>query len=448
MSDILTDTIREHQARINHLSAENDRIINSCPVEGKTLVMAPEKAVAFQANLAEITDLNGQVKMFRQQADLREYGSEAARGSVGMAAAAGASFDGASFDGGGYKNVGQAFTESKAYKDMLASGQFKTDVPFQMKGLDLTAQALSPRERKDIYTALPTGAGSGAGEIPGDFRGVVREAMVPRPYRKMRVRDLFPVVPTSAGIIEFFRVTGFTTNNASVVPERASGSFGAAPQTALTFESRQSIVRDIRHWEAVHRNTLADVANMQDVINGELLYGLRLVEDNQILYGTGTGEDLLGICNDPSVQTFDRAGGNTTDTNADDIRRAMTKAFLSNYEPTGCVVHPNDWEGIELLKNEDGNYLIALQVAIGAEQRLWRIPIVDTPAMTEGHFLVGSFGMGAKVYDRQEASIRVAEQHADFFVRSAAVVLAEQRLALTCPRPESFVYGDFGGPAS
>jgi len=43
------------------------------------------------------------------------------------------------------------------------------------------------------------------------------------------------------------------------------------------------------------------------------------------------------------------------------------------------------------------------------------------------------------LYDREQASIRISEQHADFFVRNAIVVLAEQRLALAVKRPESFV---------
>jgi hypothetical protein len=47
------------------------------------------------------------------------------------------------------------------------------------------------------------------------------------------------------------------------------------------------------------------------------------------------------------------------------------------------------------------------------------------------------------LYDREQASIRISEQHADFFVRNAIVVLAEQRLALAVKRPEAFVKVSF-----
>jgi HK97 family phage major capsid protein len=127
------------------------------------------------------------------------------------------------------------------------------------------------------------------------------------------------------------------------------------------------------------------------------------------------------------------------DTKADALRRAATLSFLAYYEPSGIVLHPNDWEDIELTKDGNGQYLVAVSVAMGGEPKVWRMPIIDTPAMTEGKALVGAFGTGAQLYDREEASIRISEQHSDFFVRNAIVVLAEQRLALAVKRPEAFV---------
>jgi HK97 family phage major capsid protein len=80
---------------------------------------------------------------------------------------------------------------------------------------------------------------------------------------------------------------------------------------------------------------------------------------------------------------------------------------------------------------------------MGGEPRVWRMPVVDTPAIEQGTALVGAFGTGAQLYDREQASIRISEQHSDFFVRNAIVVLAEQRLALAVKRPEAFVAVDF-----
>jgi HK97 family phage major capsid protein len=272
--------------------------------------------------------------------------------------------------------------------------------------------------------------------------------MVIPPMRTKRVRDLFPARTTTAAVIEYFRQIGFTTpgttavNNASPVAQRTGGNFAAKPQSSMVFEGHQAPVRTLAHWEAAHRNVLADEPQLRSIIDNELMYGLRLQEDFQILQGDGTGENLLGVLNTPGVQTYDWSDGANTpvvDTKADAIRRAATLAFLAYYEPTGVVLHPNDWEDIELTKNTQGTYLMAVSMQLGSEARIWRMPVIDTPAIPEGEALVGAFGTAAQLYDREQASIRISEQHADFFVRNAIVVLAEQRLALAVKRPEAFV---------
>jgi len=184
------------------------------------------------------------------------------------------------------------------------------------------------------------------------------------------------------------------------------------------------------------------------------MYGLRLQEDAQILNGDGTGENLLGVLQTPGIQTYNWSDGaysataGLSDSKADAIRRAATLSFLAYYEPSGVVLHPNDWEDLELTKDGNGQYLIAVSVAMGGEPKVWRLPVVETPAMTEGEALVGSFGQGAQLYDREQASIRISEQHADFFIRNAIVILAEQRLALAVKRPESFVKVSFDAAPS
>ena len=231
-------------------------------------------------------------------------------------------------------------------------------------------------------------------------------------------------------------------NSASSVAERSGGAFGAKPQSSFAFVGEQAPVRTLAHWEAAHRNVLADEPQLRSIIDNELMYGLRLLEDAQILNGDGVGENLLGVLQTPGIQTYSWSAGLSTpvpDTKADALRRAATLSFLAYYEPTGIVLHPSDWEDIELTKDTNGQYLIAVSVAMGGEPKVWRMPVVDTPAITAGTALVGAFGTGAQLYDREQASIRISEQHSDFFVRNAIVILAEQRLALAVKRPEAFV---------
>jgi HK97 family phage major capsid protein len=280
------------------------------------------------------------------------------------------------------------------------------------------------------------------------FGTVQRDPMIVPPKRTKRVRDLFPARSTTSTVIEYFRMTGFT-NNAAAVAERVGNQFGIKPQSSMSFEGAQTSVKTLAHWEAAHRNVLADEPQLRSIIDNELMYGLRLQEDAQILLGDGTGENLLGVLKTPGIQTYNWSSGatdaqnNKKDSRADALRRAVTLSLLAYYEPSGIVIHPNDWEQIELTKDANGQYLVAASVALGGEPRVWRVPLVESVAMPEGTALVGSFGQGAQLYDREQANIRISEQHADFFIRNAIVILAEQRLALAVKRPESFVRVSF-----
>ena len=426
------------EGRLNELKdalsgkmGEQQELADSIQLDGETLVVGDEQRSAFNSNMAQIKELKGLIDDITTLRDVSAWSSEADYKSVAAEVAAGVEAEVAHARS---QSVGDAFVNSEEFKS-LQGGKSGANMasPFLTKSL----------EQKDIYTSMPTGT-------PGSFGAVERDGIVPIAQRRSRVRDLFPSRTTNAAVIEYFRQTGFT-NAADTVAERSGSNFGAKPQSTMTFVGEQAPVRTIAHWEAAHRNVLADEPQLRSIIDNELLYGLRLTEDNQILSGSGTGEDLAGILNNSAIQTYSWSAGATTpvaDTKADAVRRAATLAYLAYYEPTGIIVNPNDWEDIELTKNSQGTYLLAISVAGGAESRIWRIPVIDTPAIASGTALIGAFGTGAQLYDREAASIRISEQHSDFFVRNAIVVLAEERLALAVKRPESFVKVTFDAAPS
>ncbi len=419
----MTDSSRmnELNAALSEKVAQNQEIADAVEVVDGTMQIDAAHRDVFQANMAEIKQIKGLLD------DLNVMGEATAASVAAEFAAKGA---GEAVSAAEYSSIGDAFVNSHEFKSLNAGSN----------GLTMPTAF----EVKDVYSGLPSGT-------PAAFGSIQREDIVGQAKRTSRVRDLFPVRRTNAAVIEYFRQTGFT-NNAATVAEYDTGAaagekFPQKPQSSMAFVGEQAPVRTIAHWEAAHRNVLADEPQLRSIIDNELLYGLRLEEDDQILNGSGTGEDLTGILNVSGIQTYAWSSGPSTapvaDTKADAIRRAMTLAFLAYYEPTGVVVHPSDFEDMELTKDSNGQYLMAVNIQQGAQARVWNVPVIDTPAIAEGTALVGAFGTGAQLYDRDEASIRVAEQHSDFFVRNAVVVLAEQRLALACKRPESFVKVSF-----
>lgn len=417
--------LKELKSALREVLAENDKIVEHADMNreegGPDVQVEAKHATAFRNNLTKAREIRAEIEALEGYSEVRAW-------AEGMSAPVAQTASGLIVPTQG-KSLGQAFVESDEFKS-IAGGKsgYTMQVPFQVKG------SFSAWQQKDIYTALPSGT-------PTNFVTPQREGIIERAKRTSRVRDLFEVQQTNSNMIEFFRVTGFT-NNASPVAERndANNAFGVKPQSAMTVEGVQAPVRTIAHYEVAHRNVLDDEPTLRGVIDNELMYGLRLTEDDQILNGDGTGQNILGVRNASGVQTYNWSDGpSNKDTRIDAIRRGITKALLAYYEPTGMVVHPNDMELIETTKDDINNYLMVMSVAMGAEARLWRLPMVSTPAIDEGKVLLGSFGIGATLYDRMEGNIRVSEQHSDFFVRNAIAILAEERIALATKRPESFV---------
>jgi HK97 family phage major capsid protein len=423
--------LRELQGALREKMADNKTIADSFRVDNGTVVVSQEQKSAFDKNMGDIREIKSLIEGLESMKGVQEWGSQQSSDSVAAAAAAGAF----SAQTERHMSIGDAFVNSAEFKS-LQGGKNGANMPsaFQMN------TSLTGYNVKDVYSALPSGT-------PGSFGTIQRDPIVTPPMRTKRVRDLFPARTTSAAVIEYFQHLGFTstgggTNSASSVAERSGANFGAKPQSSFVFVGQQAPVRTLAHWEAAHRNVLADEPQLRSIIDNELMYGLRLQEDDQILNGDGTGENLTGVLETSGIQTYDWSDGENlpvVDTMADAIRRAATLSFLAYYEPTGVVLNPLDWEKIELTKDSNGQYLVAVSVAMGGEPRVWRLPVVESPAIAEGTALVGAFGTGAQLYDREQASIRISEQHSDFFVRNAVVILAEQRLALAVKRPESFV---------
>ena len=418
-----------------------DGAAKAIKIEGSNVEMKSSDFKTVQKAMEDAAEIKQAIRIEMFDVESKQF-LDSLDAPVGNSTAVAAAAAAAAF-GVESKTLGEMFTSSDEFKSMVASGRKTMDQPFMVDQKDVAS--MGTYGQKDIFT------GSVAPLSTRGFGRRQQDPMVPRAQRVNRVRDLFPVAGTSANLIDFFRVIGFAENNgagnAGTVAEREGDTpnitFGIKPKSNLEFESAQAPVRTIAHWEAAHRNVLADEPQLQATINNELLYGLALEEDEQILSGDGTGENLLGILNTPNVQVYAQVAG---DQKSDALRRAATLAVIANYPPTGYVLHPYDWEDVELQKSVaggDGQYMLVTNFTNGLSTTIWRQPVVETPAMPNGTFLTGAFGIGAQLYDRQSANVRIAEQHQDFFVRNAVAILAEERIALAVKRPESFVVGTF-----
>lgn len=457
MSQTAHERVAELETALEAKSARANELLNSdaIKIDGANVDIPVDlynEAKALHDEGIQIKTMIAATQMGMSEQEFKSTFAFPGGASAAMAAAAGASV--AAMDE--VKSLGEAFVQSDEFKSFKQTGRLTMDTAFELAQKDVTS--LGTYGQKDIFNSLLTGAVN-----PKGFGRVQFDPAVPRGQRQYRVRDLFPVATTNANLIDYFRVLGFAENggdgNAAPVRDRAAANgtsapagnstdtFGLKPKSNLTFQSAQAPVRTIAHWEAAHRNVLSDEPQLQSTINNELLYGLALQEDFQLIQGDGTNENLLGILNVPNTLSYTQTSGGTpaaaTEPKSDALRRAATKAIVANYAPTGYVLHPYDWEQIELQKDNEGRYMLITNVTVGMQSRIWRQPVVETVAMPEGTFVTGAWGTGAQLYDRMQANVRIAEQHADFFVRNAVAILVEERLAFAVKRPESFVIGEF-----
>lgn len=296
----------------------------------------------------------------------------------------------------------------------------------------------TPRGRVDMtvnaaITSLTTDADGSAGDLVQTTRV---PGILTLPQRRMTVRDLLTPGNMDGNALEYVKETGFT-NNAGMVAEGAK-----KPESSIKFDLVATTAKVIAHYMKASRQILSDASQLASFIDGRLRYGLAFKEEQQLLNGDGTGQNLLGIIPQATAFTapFDPAG---TETNIDNIRLAFLQSELAEYPATGVVMNPIDWARIELTKDTTGRYIIGNpQGVLGAT--LWNRPVVTTQAITVDKFLAGAFRLGAQIFDRWQARVEVATENEDDFVKNLVTILAEERLALAVYRPEAFIYGDFG----
>lgn len=326
------------------------------------------------------------------------------------------------------KTYGEIFTSSEQYKDMIRrrSGNSEPIV---------VGSFFNEASKRQMYALETSGYPSTARREPGIMSPLVRP---------LTIRDLIPVGRTDSMTIEWVQETGFAAENESP----GTQTHGAAavvnetddkPEAKIEFELVDETMRVIAHWIPATRQILSDEPQLRGYIDQRLMYGLAYAEENQILYGSGNAGNIQGIMTHPDVQTYAISDGPASDTKIDAIRRAMTLAQVAQVGVQGIVMNPQDWEDVELAKGDDYHYIRATAPDSQGVDRLWRIPVLVTTAVNAGEALVGAFSLGCKLWDREDSTIRVAEQHAEFFTKNMVAILAEERIGLAIYRPEAFV---------
>jgi len=331
-------------------------------------------------------------------------------------------------------SMGQRYTESDVYKELLESGALDHDgTSCQTRPVQLAANDV-------ISTADPTSAGGLV--TPQYLPGVL-----PLPQRPLMIRELFSQAPATSDMISYARQTAFESGADMVAQATAVDGSGTAggvkPQSSVSWVRKTSPVETLATWMATTRQALADAGQIASLIDNQGRLMLQLLEEDQFIAGSGSSPDLEGIEHTWGVQTLDVSGATPADLNnlkSFRVARRMIKTGLARANADAIVIHPNDSEQIDLMVDSIGQFRGGNPVGnFNYDQPLWGLRRVESEAVDEGTAIVGAFKFGATVYERQGLTVYTSDSHADFFVRNLIVLLFEERLGFAMFYPAAFV---------
>jgi HK97 family phage major capsid protein len=316
-------------------------------------------------------------------------------------------------------DLGDHFIASEAFKSANVDQAYRGSIKMGIERADITSANTTVGVGRSAGTSLVPGA-----RVPG---------IIAPPNRQFTIRDLVAPGQTSASSVEYVKETGFT-NNARPVTEGTT-----KPQSELTFNLYTAPVRTIAHIFRASRQIMDDAPALASYINARGTYGLKYVEETQLLNGNGTGQNLNGIV--PQATAFAPEFNPSDETAIDRLRLAILQVILAEYPASGFVLNPIDWARIELTKDNEGRYIVGnAQSPIGPS--LWGLPVVQTQAMAAGEFLTGAFNLAAQIFDRMGVEVLLSTEDQDNVVKNMITIRVEERLAFAVTRPEAFVTGD------
>lgn len=260
-------------------------------------------------------------------------------------------------------------------------------------------------------------------------------------FQTLTIADLMASGTTSAPAISYVIESAFQDLTATVAEK------GAKPQLDLTLARRQDNVTKIANVAKVTDEMFADAPQFQSYLQDRMGFGVRRVEEAQLLNGNGTPPNLQGLLNRSGLATaVVTAAGLTAVKAVEGIFNQITALRATSFvEPDAIVVHPTDWQTMRLGKDANNQYFSGGPFlgsygngGYSNVGELWGLRVVVTSAIAQGTVLVGGFRESAQVFRREGLRIEMTDSNVDDFVNNLITIRAEERLALAVYRPAGF----------
>lgn len=326
----------------------------------------------------------------------------------------------------GFRSLGHMVVEDAAYvrlRDAHESGS--TFATVDIRG--------SVFNHNEAYRTLVDSSVGAAGNVSGELLPQGTAVMPPPRQRRLFVRDVINVQETSLASVPYIR----EYNPETTVLGASSVAEGVAkPEVAINWDPDDAPVRKIAAWIPVTTEIIDDVPTLQGYINNRLTYSLAVREELQILNGSGASPQLKGILNFAGVQTQAFVTGDQAGT----LGMAIGKIEAVDGEADAIAIEPITFWTMVTSRHAtqfDNGYGTGAPYG-NPSTTPWGLPTIRSRAVAANTAVVGSWRMGATLFDRMQTQVRVGNQHSDFFTTNKVAILAEERVALAVHRADFF----------
>lgn len=249
---------------------------------------------------------------------------------------------------------------------------------------------------------------------------------------RLFVRDCLSVQGTNLPSVPYIRELNVVTNElgASSVVEGT-----AKPEVVMQFEQDDAAIRKIAAWIPATTEIIDDAPTLRGYIDTRLAYMLALREEQQLLNGTGAAPQIKGLLQYAGLQTQAFSSDVAT-------TLGLAIGLIENVdgEPDTIAMNPIKYWAMLTTRTAnkfDGGF--SGEAPWGAPVGgVWGMNIIRSRSLTLNQGLVGSFRLGATLFDRLQTTLRVGNQHSDFFTTNRVAILAEERIGLAVHRPDFF----------
>lgn len=266
--------------------------------------------------------------------------------------------------------------------------------------------------------------------IPPD----VKPGIVMRPFNQIHMRDLHPLGRTDSNVIRHIRDNG-GEGGPTVVAAGAT-----KPQMDRDLSIEDANVRKIATYLRINEEMIEDIPYITSFLTNIGTEEVLAVEDTQILYGDGTGENLSGLMTNATA--FAAGTSVVAAPNRFDVLRAARKQMrVAKRFPTYALVSPADYFVMTSAKDSTNNYILQ-GGGNGLIPTLDGVPIIEMNQIVEGDFLLGD-RLAAEIDFRKNMVVRFYEQDQDNAIKNKITIVIEERLALPIYYTAGFIKGTF-----